>query len=291
MSNRRLLIAMAHPDDESFGLGGLIARYVAEGVDVYLICSTDGSAGTVLPEYLEGYQSISELRLAELDCAAEILGFKKVFNLGYKDSGMMNSETSKDPDCSWQAPREKMARQVVEIIREVQPQVVITFNRYGGYGHPDHIAIQRATVDAFQLAGDPDYVTGDLPPYAPQKLYYTAMPTRRLRYGILMMRLRGQNPRKLGRNNDIDLVAILDHVEPVHTQVDIGAYLEIWDRASLCHKSQLAGGFLNRPPMWYRRRFGNKQTFTRVFPTPRRNRVDEYDLFEGVQLGEAVEVG
>ena len=290
MSNRRLLISMAHPDDESFGLGGLIAKYVAEGVDVYLICSTDGGAGTVLPEFLEEYESISDLRQAELDCAAAILGFKQVFNLGYKDSGMMNSESSKDPACSWQAPREEMTRKVVEILREVKPQVVITFNRYGGYGHPDHIAIQRATVDAFRLASDSEYITENLPPYTPQKLYYTAMPTRRLRYNILRTRMRGQDPRKMGRNNDIDLVAILENVEPMHTRVDIRDYLEIWDQASLCHKSQLAGGFLNRPPMWYRRRFGSKQNFTRVFPAPRRDRVDEHDLFEGVELDEAVEV-
>ena len=141
MSNRRLLIAVAHPDDESFGYGGLITRYISEGVDVYAIVSTDGGAGTVAPEFLNGYNSVSELRLAELDCAAEKLGFKKVFKFGYKDSGMMGSETSKDPACSWQAPREELARKVVEVIREIQPQVIVTFNKYGGYGHPDHIAI------------------------------------------------------------------------------------------------------------------------------------------------------
>jgi LmbE family N-acetylglucosaminyl deacetylase len=288
MAQRRLLISLAHPDDESFGLGGLIARYVAEGVDVYLICSTDGGAGTVAPEMLNGYQSVAELRLAELDCAARKLGFKQVFNLGYKDSGMMNSETSRDPACSWQAPREEMARKVVEVLRQIRPQVVITFNRYGGYGHPDHIAIQRATVDAFSLAGDAAYDTGQ-PPYQPQKLYYGAFPTLMLRYNILRIRLRGEDPRRVGRNKDIDLQAILDHVEPVHTRVDVSRYLEAWDEASACHKSQLGGGFA-RPPLWVRRLFFGRQALTRVHPAPAVNRVDEDDLFAGVQLDEPVGV-
>ncbi len=289
MSNRRLLISMAHPDDESFGLGGLIAKYAAEGVDVYLICSTDGGAGTVAPEMLNGYNSISELRLAELDCASAVLGFKKVFLLGYKDSGMMNSETSLDPECSWQAPREEMARRVVEIIREVRPQVVITFNRYGGYGHPDHIAIHRATMDAFTLAGDSAYITEGQVPYAPQKLYFGAFPTWRLRYNIMLIRLSGKDPRQMGRNKDIDLMEILDHAEPVHTRINIKPYLEIWDEASRCHASQLAGGLV-RGPIWMRKLLWHKQGLTRVIPAPPAQRVDEDDLFTGVRLEEPLSV-
>lgn len=290
MSQRRMLIALAHPDDESFGLGGLISRYVAEGVDVYLICSTDGGVGTVSPEMLNGYKSIAELRLAELDCAAAKLGFKEVFLLGYKDSGMMNSETSKDPACSWQAPREEMARKVVEIIRQVQPQVVITFNRYGGYGHPDHIAIQRATVDAFALAGDASYITEGQQLYQPQKLYYPSFPTLPLRWRIARLKMQGEDPRRMGRNKDIDLVAILEHVEPVHTRVNVRDYLEAWDEASACHKSQLGGGGLGRPPLWVRRLIFSQQGFTRVHPAPTSNRVDENDLFAGVRLDEPVGV-
>ena len=168
MASRRLLLSLAHPDDESFGYGALISKYVAEGVDVYLIVSTNGDVGTILPEFMEGYNSIAERRLAELDCANEILKFKQIFRLGYKDSGMMGSETSKDPACSWQAPQEELAGKVVEIIREIKPQVVITFNKFGGYGHPDHIAIQRATTDAVMLAGDANYDTGGQAPYQPQ---------------------------------------------------------------------------------------------------------------------------
>lgn len=282
MSNRRVLLSLAHPDDESFGYGGLISRYVAAGAEVYLICATNGDVGTVSPEKLNGYSSVAELRLTELDCASAKLGFKQVFKLGYKDSGMMNSESSKDPICLWQAPRDQVAGRVVEVIREIKPQVVITFNKYGGYGHPDHIAIQRATTDAFQLAGDPSYTTNGQAPYKPQKLYYSSIPVNYLRFLLLVMRLRGQDPRKVGRNKDIDFVAIMDNVEPTHTRIDIRDYLDAWDEASACHASQLGGG-APRFPKWVRRLFAGKQGLTRVHPAPSPSQGEENDLFSGVQ--------
>ncbi|MEZ4671701.1 MAG: PIG-L family deacetylase [Anaerolineae bacterium] len=282
MAQGRILLSLAHPDDESFGSGGLISRYVTEGAEVYYICATNGDVGTVAPEKMNGYKSVAELRLSELDCASAKLGFKEVFKLGYRDSGMMNSETSKDATCLWQAPREAVARRVVEVIRKVRPQVVITFNKYGGYGHPDHIAIQRATTDAFKLAGDATYETGQAP-YQPQKLYYSSIDTRMLRYNVLRVRLRGEDPRRLGRNKDLDMIAILDNAEPVSTRILIRNYLEAWDEASACHASQLGGGFA-RYPLWFRKLFAAHQNLTRVHPAPTRSGVDEYDLFTGVTL-------
>lgn len=286
MSNRRLLIAYAHPDDESFGLGGLIAKYVAQGVEVSLICATNGDVGTVRPEFLEGYDSVAALRIAELECAAEKLKLAHVVRLGYRDSGMMGSETSNAPECLWQAPVDDVTRRVVEVIRDLKPQVIITFNEYGGYGHPDHIAIQRATTKAFPLASDASYITGQAP-YAPQKLYYSGISTRQIRAGIALTRLRGQDPRHLGRNKDFDLVAILDHVEPTHTTIDIRRYFAAWDEASACHASQLGGGG-PRFPLWLRRVISPYQSFTRIQPKPAANRVDEHDFFQNVKLDEPV---
>lgn len=281
----RLLISYAHPDDESFGLGALIAKYVAQGTEVYLICATNGDVGTVKPEFLEGYDSVAALRLAELDKAADILGFAGVYKFGYKDSGMMGSETSKDPNCLWQQSLEVVARRVVEVIRDVQPQVVITFNKYGGYGHPDHIAIQRATYEAFFKAGDAHYETGQTP-YQPQKLYYSAVAKRQIQLGILMLRVRGQDPRRMGRNRDIDVQAIVDHAEPIHAMVNISAYYAQWDAASACHASQLGGRTTPRLPQALRQRIFARQGFTRVHPAPAQNHVDETDLFAGVKLDE-----
>ncbi len=283
MSARRLLISYAHPDDESFGLGGLISKYVEQGVEVYLICATNGDVGTVSPEMLNGYGSVAELRLAELERASEILKFKRVYKLGFKDSGMMGSETSKDPLCLWQTPQEIVVRRVVEVMREVRPHVVITFNKYGGYGHPDHIAIQRATTTAFSLSADPAYEIDGLTAYQPQKLYYSNIPKRQIQFMINVMRLRGMDPRRVGKNKDIDVQAIVDNAEPIHTLVDIRHYYDAWDRASACHKSQLGGG-APRIPKKLRKYLAPYQGFTRVFPAPAANRIDERDLFDGVRL-------
>jgi LmbE family N-acetylglucosaminyl deacetylase len=284
-SKRRLLIAYAHPDDESFGLGGLIGKYVAEGVDVYLVCATDGDVGTVKPELLEGYASIRELRLAELAAATEVLGFRHVFTFGYKDSGMLGSPENDDERSLWYAWNkcpEEVTKRVVEVIREIRPQVIITFNKYGAYGHPDHIAIQRATTEAFTLAGDETYETHQ-EPYQPQKLYYSNIPKVPLQIAIARMRLQGQDPRRLGVNKDIDMVKVLENVEPNHTRVNISQYYDIWDRASACHVSQGGGSGFRTIPKSLRRWLAGTQSFTRVYPKPSRNRVDENDLFTNVR--------
>lgn len=286
MEKKRILIAFAHPDDESFGLGGLIAKYVADGVEVYYVCSTNGDVGTI-PETMQGtYKTIAELRLSELDCASAKLGFTEVVKVGYKDSGMMGSDTSQDPNCSWyiwQNHPQQMIDRMVHEIRRIRPQVVITFNKYGAYGHPDHIAIQRATTEAFKLASDPNHMADDLPPYTPQKLYYTNIPKSTLQFGIFLMRLRGQDPRRIGVNKDIDVIAILENCEPNHTKINIRNYLKIWEEANACHASQ-GGGRRGILPFWLRKLLGGNQSLTRIYPQPARDKIDEYDLFEHVTL-------
>jgi len=280
-----MLMVFAHPDDESFGMGGTIARYVASGVEVTYFCATAGEVGTIPDEMKDRYATTKELRLAELDAAARVLNFKVILG-NYCDSGMMNSEHNQNPESlwyQWEHYPAKVVRHVVDIIRQTQPQVVVTFNRYGGYGHPDHIAIQRATLDAFDKAGDVAYVTDDAP-YTPQKLYYTSIPGLPLKVMLGVMKLRGLDVRHMGTNKDIDFQAVIDNLEPSHTSVDIRDYLYAWDEASACHASQ--GGGMNRAfpiPMWLRRQIMGKQGFTRLIPRPTRDSIDEDDLFAAVQ--------
>ncbi len=280
----RLLIAFAHPDDESFGLGGLIGKYVAAGVEVYLICATDGDVGTVSEEHLQGYENIRDLRLAELAAASDVLGFRQVFTFGYKDSGMLGSAANDDERSLWYAWNhcpEEVTQRVVEVIREIRPQVVITFNKYGGYGHPDHIAIQRATTEAFTLAGDENYVTHQQP-YQPKKLYYNSIPKLPLQLAIARMRMQRKDPRRLGVNQDIDMIRILENIEANHARVNISQYYDIWDRASACHVSQGGGSGLRTIPRSLRRWLAGSQSFTRVYPKPTQDRIDETDLFANV---------
>lgn len=286
MAKPRLLISFAHPDDESFGLGAAIPKWIDEGIDVYLICATNGDVGTI-PEHMQGsYETVAELRLRELDCARQVLKFKEVFMLGYKDSGMMGSATAQDPASLWQqwenhAPA--VVERVVEVLRQVRPQVVITFNRYGGYGHPDHIAIQRATQRAFERLQDAAPASDGAPIHRPQKLYYSSFPRFTVWMRIWRARLRGQDPRRMGRNGDVDVMKILEHIEPTHARIPIADYFAVWERASRCHASQ-GGGRISRTSRWLRRLLYSRQGFTRVYPPPSHDRVDEDDLFAGVVL-------
>lgn len=282
----RLLVSYAHPDDESFGLGGTIARYAQAGVEVHLICATNGDAGTVPPEYLDGFGSIAERRLFELECAAERLGIRQVYPFGYRDSGMMGSPDNGHPDCLWQADPDEVAAKIVEVIRRVRPQVVVTFDPNGGYGHPDHIAMHRATVRAFHEAGDaekyPDQFADGLTPHQPQKLYYTVFPRALIRLAIWQMRLAGKDPRRMGRNGDLDFVAVLEATPPTHARLDLRRFYDEWQRANDCHASQSSPRQLVRLPRFLERQVFGWQSFYRAWPETNGGAPLERDLFEGV---------
>ncbi len=277
-SKRRLLISLAHPDDESFGMAGTIARYANEDVDVYLIISTNGDVGEVDPEYLEGYASIAEKRLAELNCATQTLGVTRLYTFGYRDSGMAGTPDNNHPDSLFSAGVDVVADQIAEIIREVRPHVVVTFDPYGGYGHPDHIVMHQATVQAF------DTVKGETD--QPQKLYFMTFDRRWLKLLVRVLPLFGQNPAEWGRNKDIDLREIAAHSYPIHARLDNRPYAQIAEQARLCHASQLPGGESPKKvgqliQAWL---FGTEETYMRAYPPVNGERVRERDLFEGVAL-------
>jgi LmbE family N-acetylglucosaminyl deacetylase len=283
---RRLLVVYAHPDDESFGNAGVIARYGAEGVAVHYACATRGEAGTIAPRFLEDGAGASALRTGELLCAAEALGLRGAHFLGYRDSGMPGSEDNHNPAALIQAPLEQVTAQVVALMRALRPQVVLTFDPYGGYGHPDHIHVHRATLAAFAAAGGPErfpaQIESGLAPWRPRKLYYPTLPTTGLRLALLALRLTRRDPRRFGENGDVDLVRALEEATPVTAVVDCGAYLAQIDAAWRCHASQLGGmsGFM-RLPGPIRRRVSGRERFTRAVPAPRPGR-RERDLFAGI---------
>ena len=225
---------------------------------------------------MQGYSSVAEMRLAELDCAAKVLGFKEVVLFGYRDSGMMGSADNNDPKSLWQAPLDELTDRIVEVMRRVRPQVILTFDPYGGYGHPDHIKINRATLAAFQK------VQSD--PVHPQKVYYGGFPKRLMWLSLVWMRVRGQNPRKLGLNGDMDFQAVYDNILPTHVQINVSNYLAIGKQAADCHASQASpirrGG--NPVARAVERTLLNTQRLTRAFPEPKRGEPTERDLFQGV---------
>jgi LmbE family N-acetylglucosaminyl deacetylase len=283
MPTRSLLAVFAHPDDESFGPGGTLARYAAEGGEVWLVCGTDGDAGTVDAEMLADVASTSQLRAAELCCAAQTLGLRGVDWLGYRDSGMAGSADNQHPASLYQAPMDEVVGKIVASIRTHQPQVVICDNQFGGYGHPDHIKLHQATAKAFELAGDAAQFPEAGPPWQPQRLYFTAFAPGLLKLLVRVMPLFRKDPRKFGRNHDIDLVQIVSWETPIHARVDVRPYLATKDAASACHKSQGGGqnGF-KWIPQFIQRRYWGSETFTRGVPAPTPGAPVERDLFAGV---------
>jgi LmbE family N-acetylglucosaminyl deacetylase len=282
--NKKVLLAvLAHPDDESFGMGGTLAYYASKGVDVYLVCATRGEVGDVDPKYLEGFHSIAERREAELRCAAGILDLAGVTFLNYRDSGMPGSPDNQHPKALVAAPLSEVAKRVATQIRRYHPQVVVTFDPIGGYKHPDHIAIQRATTQAFSLAGDPTYEDGQ-PPYQPQKLYYHVIPKNFLSMGVNLLKLFGRDPHHFGRNRDIDLAELVDEGDfPVNAEIDIRSVREKKDAAGACHASQLEGGPPRRGLVtWLLHFWDSKEQYMRAQPEALKGR-KERDLFAGVQ--------
>ncbi len=279
---RTLLAVLAHPDDESFGTGGTLALYAQSGAAVYLVCATRGEAGEIDPRLMQGFDSVAARREAELRCAAEHLALTGVYFLDYRDSGMPGAADNGHPRALASQPVEEVAARVAEHIRLLRPQVVVTFDPIGGYKHPDHVAIHKATLRAFHLAGDAGFAS-ETAPYQPQKLYYSVSMKGLARFVARVAPLVGMDPRRFGRNQDIDLKAIAEEGNfPIHARVDYRAVIERKEAASACHASQLWGGAPRQGMFrWFLRLLGTSENYMRAFP-PAEPGLSESDLFEGV---------
>ena len=279
MEKQTILAVLAHPDDESFGMGGTLALYASRGVAVHLVCATRGEVGDVAPELLAGFDSIADLRESELRCAAGILGLAGVHFLDYRDSGMPGSLDNTHPKALAFQPLDEVAANVVCYIRDLKPQVVLTFDPIGGYRHPDHIAIQRATALAFERAADPGFAPQSGPPWLPQRLYFHKMPNGLLKFAVKVLPLVGRDPHKFGSNGDIDLVPIAEASFPTHARVDIRSVLEKKEKAGACHVSQGGGRMGGGVVSLLMRMFSGSETFMRAYPPVEKGEKVAHDLF------------
>jgi N-acetyl-1-D-myo-inositol-2-amino-2-deoxy-alpha-D-glucopyranoside deacetylase len=185
--SRRLLLVHAHPDDESIGTGATMAAYAAQGAHVTLVTCTRGELGEVIPPELAylaagaaAADRLGAYRAGELAAACAALGVTDHRFLGgpgrWRDSGMMGLPSNRAPGCFWQADVAEAAAELAAVIRGVAPQVVVTYDANGFYGHPDHIQAHRVTRRAVQIAADPGAGPAGGPPWRVAKLYATAMP-------------------------------------------------------------------------------------------------------------------
>jgi N-acetyl-1-D-myo-inositol-2-amino-2-deoxy-alpha-D-glucopyranoside deacetylase len=281
-----LLAVLAHPDDETFGMGGTLALYARRGVSVHLICATRGEVGDVEPHYLEGYQSIGELREHELRCAADKLGLAGVHFLDYRDSGMPGSPDNEHPQALAAASLDEVTASVTGYIRQLRPQVVLTFDPIGGYRHPDHIAIHNATVKAFFAAGDADQFPDEGALFPPEKLYFHTFPRGLFAWMVRLLPLFGKDPRRFGRNEDIDLLELAGEDFPVHARINYGLVAKEKAEATACHASQ---GGMGSSGSWlvslaFRLASGT-DSFIRAYPEPNGNE-KERDLFADIEIQE-----
>ena len=281
MNEKKLLAVVAHPDDESFGMGGTLAHYAQAGVDVHLICATRGEVGEVSPELLEGHTSIGELREQELCCAADVLGLKNVHFLDYRDSGMPGSQDNEHPEALIQASQDEVAKKISKLIRLIRPQVVLTFDPIGGYMHPDHIAIHQATVLACKMAGNKKITIQDLPEFEPKKLYFHIFPRSFLKWMIRFMPLFGKDPSRWGKNGDINLTSIMAKDFPTHARINYKNVAKKREQASACHKSQGGDKQSGYVITWILRLFSSYESYMLAYPAPIQGYIEK-DLFEGI---------
>ena len=182
-----LMAVHAHPDDEAIGTGGTLARYADAGVRTVLVTCTNGELGDApggVKPFEAGHdeQEVAALRQRELEESCRVLGVTHLERLGYHDSGMMGWPSNDAPDAFWQVPVEEPAERIAALLERYRPQVVVTYDENGFYGHPDHIQAHRATMAAVRATGIPD------------KTYYTAIPRSAIAGFAELLRSHGVEP-------------------------------------------------------------------------------------------------
>jgi mycothiol S-conjugate amidase len=239
-SARCLLTVHAHPDDEASKGAGTVARYHAEGVRTVLVCCTGGEEGEILNPALdrpEIHRDLAAVRREELARSTRVIGYDEVVMLGYRDSGMADSEANSNPDCFAAAPLEEATERLVAIVRRERPQVMVIYgDDQTGYPHPDHLRVHDAGLAAFRAAGDPARFPDAGPAYQPAKLYYSV-------FGASRFRAIHDKFEELGLESPFDeewrarWEQLPDEVPT--TMVDINGYTSVRRDALLAHATQV----------------------------------------------------
>ncbi|WP_030275937.1 N-acetyl-1-D-myo-inositol-2-amino-2-deoxy-alpha-D-glucopyranoside deacetylase [Streptomyces sp. NRRL B-24484] len=241
---RRLLLVHAHPDDESIGNGATMARYAAEGALVTLVTCTLGEGGEVIPPesaHLTADRdgTLGEHRIGELSAAMRAVGVADFRFLGgpgrYRDSGMMGVSDNDRPDSFWRADLDEAADHLVAVVREVRPQVLVTYDENGGYGHPDHIQAHRVALRAYELAADPAHRPELGAAWRIAKVYYNRMPRSVIERGLAETAGAAAFP---GTASTGDVPGVVDDAV-VTTVLDGAAYAGAKAAAMRAHATQI----------------------------------------------------
>jgi len=235
---KRLLLVHAHPDDESINNGATMAKYAADGAVVTLVTCTLGEEGEVIPPELahlaaDRDDTLGTHRIGELSAAMAELGVSDHRFLGgpgrYRDSGMMGVTQNDHPGCFWQADVDEAAAHLVEVIREVRPQVLVAYDPNGGYGHPDHIQAHRVAMRAAELTLD-----------IVQKVYWNCVPRSVVEEGFARLRAQGRDIPFEGIASADDVPGVVDDADVAAVIDSAGEYARHKAAAMRAHASQIA---------------------------------------------------
>jgi len=247
VSARRLLLVHAHPDDETIGSGATMAKYVANGDKVTLVTCTLGEEGEVLvPELAHlaaaNDDALGQHRITELGNAMAALGVTDWRLLGgpgaYRDSGMIGTAPNDRADCFWRADLLDAAKHLVAVIRQEQPHVLVTYDDFGGYGHPDHIQAHRVAMYAASLAAAPSFAPELGQAWSIPKIYWTAFPRSVMKAGIESLQAMGEDTGFAAQDPD-DLPFVCDD-ELVTTVIDGGQFVDRKMEALAAHATQIS---------------------------------------------------
>lgn len=256
LSHLRLLAAFAHPDDEGFGSGGTLAMLVACGVQVTLVCGTNGDVGEISDPALATPETLALVRQQELRSAMAVTGVSDIRFLNYRDSGMAGTEDNDHPNSLHRADPSRVVQSLVELFDETRPNIVITHDPSGGYGHPDHRAMCRHTTEAWKLAMQKQDRWQAC-------LYYVCFP--RSNFQRMWRKMVEMDISPPFASQDVDKVGTPD--EEVTTVLDISNYVDTKIESLNCHRTQINpdGPFAQLPQDMMREIMGTEY-YTLVFP-------------------------
>jgi len=293
-----LVSVHAHPDDEASKGAGTVARYAAEGIRSVLVCCTGGEEGDILNPVVDTPEiraNLPAVREAELRASVDAIGFTELMLLGYRDSGMPDTEANAHPDNFANAPLAEAVGRLVAVIRRERPQVLVTYgDEQSFYQHPDHLRVHEISGPAFDAAGDPEQFPDAGEPWQPSKLYYSGFSFRRIRALHDVYERAGEESPYAERMARLAAVSESE-ITPPTTFVDVGDFLHQRRNALLAHRTQIDPGshWMQVPDDLLREVFPwEEYVLARTLLATPGDPDDppETDLFEGLRASTAVEV-
>lgn len=266
---RRVLAIYAHPDDEGL-VGGTLAKFIAEGDQVTLLCTTRGEVGEISDPALATPDTLGYVRELELRAAMAQIGLWDVRFLPFRDSGMAGTPENDDPRSFVQQADTTVVQELVTMIRTIRPHFVFTWQPNGGYGHPDHLAAHRHTLAAYEAAGDAAAFPDAGVAWSPERLYWSAFTMKRFAGPMLEAERRGLLPEPIDpERRERFEKALMEPDPPVSININCAPFAAAKRRAQSMHRTQFGGaGFAQLPDDLRERMFSQEHFYQARPPWP-----------------------